>query len=305
MGRTPGWWLGLLCGAIALAAGVVSAVGVLGRGDGSVTSVVNVRGVEFDMATTGVYAYNAERVVAEGVGWDVFTLVVAVPALLIAARLVARGSYRGQLFALGVLGYVVYQYFEYAMGWAFGPLFLPFVVLVGASLLAMLGIAALVARTGVTDRFGERFPRVAWAALSVTMAVLLTFMWLARIRQALDGDLVAAGLTSAATLTVQAIDLGIVVPLLVLSAALAWRRSAAGYAFVTSLSVTFVGMAGAIVGMLLSAAVVEGVVEVVPIAIFGLAGAAAIVVCVRAYQAVLPAYHGSGAEARLHAAGVA
>lgn len=305
MGRTPEWWLGLLCGAIALAAGVVSAVGVFGRGDGSVTSVVNIRGVEFDMATTGVYAYNAERVVAEGVGWDVFTLLVAVPALLIAARLVALGSLRGRLFALGVLGYVVYQYFEYAMGWAFGPLFLPFVALQAAAMLAMVGITASVARTGVTGRFGERFPRVPWAALSVTMAVLLTFMWLARIRQALDGDLVAAGLTSSATLAVQAIDLGIVVPLLVLSAALAWRRSAVGYAFVTSLSVTFVGMAGAIVGMLLSAAVVEGVVEVVPIAIFGLAGLAGLAICVRAYQAVLPGYLEEGAEARLRAAGVA
>lgn len=305
MGRTPGWWLGLLCGAIALTAGVVSAVGVFGRGDGSVTSVVNVRGVEFDMATTGVYAYNAERVVAEGVGWDVFTLVVAAPALLIAARLVALGSFRGELFALGVLGYLVYQYFEYAMGWAFGPLFLPFVVLLGASVLAMLGIAAQVARAGIVGRFGERFPRVAWAALSVTMAVLLTFMWLGRIRQALDGDLAAAGLTSSATLTVQAIDLGIVVPLLVLSAVLAWRRSALGYAFVTSLSVTFMGMAGAIVGMLLSAALVEGVVEVVPIAIFGLAALAGLAVCVRAYRAVIPAQREPLAEAHVRAAGVA
>lgn len=288
MGRRPESWLALLCGAIALFAGAVAAIGVFDRGDGSVAAVVSIRGVAFDMATTGVYANNAERVVAEGIGWDIFTLVVAVPALLIAACLVALGSFRGHLFALGVLGYFVYQYLEYAVTWAFGPLFLPFVVLYGASLLAIVGIAALVARDGIAGRFSDDFPRVEWTALTVTMAVLLTISWLGRIRQALGGDLATAGLTSETTMTVQALDLGVVVPLLVLSATLAWRRSAIGYAFASVLAVTFVGMAGAITSMLLSAAVVEGVSEVVPIAIFGLAAAAGSWVCVRAYRAVVP-----------------
>lgn len=302
MGRRPGWWLGLSCGVIALAVAAVAGIGVFARGDGSVASVVSIRGVAFEMTTTGVYAWNSARVVAEGVGWDVFTLLVVAPALLVAAVLVARASFRGLLFALGVLGYVVYQYFEYAVTWAFGPLFLPFVVIVGAAMLTLLGVAALVTRDGVTGRFGGSFPRVAWSVLSVTMATLLTVSWLARIRQALDGDLAGAGLTSETTLTVQAIDLAVVVPLLVLSAALAWRRSAVGYAFVSALSVTFVGMAGAIVAMLVSAAVVEGVAEVGPIAIFGIAALAGLAVSIRAFQAVIPRGSVPATEARLHAA---
>lgn len=53
---------------------------------------------------TGVYAYNAQRVVAEGVGWDIVTLVLAEPALLVVVPLVAQGSFRGRLFAAGLLG---------------------------------------------------------------------------------------------------------------------------------------------------------------------------------------------------------
>ena len=35
-----------------------------------------VRGGTYDVALNGVYANNAQRLVAEGVGWDVFTLIV-------------------------------------------------------------------------------------------------------------------------------------------------------------------------------------------------------------------------------------
>jgi hypothetical protein len=192
------------------------------------------------------------------------------------------------LFTLGVLGYLLYQYLEYAVTWAFGPLFLAFVVLYGASLVAIIGVIGLVAREGVAGRFREDFPRRGWVALSGTMSLFLTVMWLGRIKVALDGDLAAAGLTTETTLTVQAFDLGLVVPMLLLSAALTWQRSPVGYALATSLSVMFAGMAGAIVGMLLCAAIVEGVVEVVPIAIFGVAGILGLGVGVRAFQAVLP-----------------
>jgi len=286
--RTADRAAALLCGAIAIVAGIVAAIGVVARGDGSVTTVTSIRGVAFDMATTGVYAFNAQRVVAEGVGWDVFTALVAVPALLVAAIGVARGSLRGRLFAVGVLGYLLYQYLEYAVTWAFGPLFLAFVVLYAASLVGIVWIATLVGRDGVAERFTARFPRRSWASLSVTMAVLLTLLWLARIAAALRGDLAAAGLTSETTLTIQALDLGLVVPACMASAVLAWRRSPAGYAFAAAFSVTFVGMAAAIAAMLLSAWAVEGVLEIVPIGIFVAAAVTGLAIAVRAYRSIVP-----------------
>ena len=182
-----------------------------------------------------------------------------------------------------MLGYFAYQYLEYAVTWAFGPLFLLFVVIYGMSVLGIVWIGASVARSGATGLFHESFPRRGWAALSLTMAALLTVMWLGRIGTALSGDLAAAGLTSETTLTIQALDLGFVVPALALSAVLAWRRSPAGYALSTALTVTFVGMAIAIVSMLLSAFLVEGSFEVVPVAIFALAAAAGVWIGVRAF----------------------
>jgi len=68
---------------------VAAALGVFGRGDGEYVTVTSARGEVYEMATSGVYAFNARPLVAEGVGWDVFTLVVVAPLLLAAAPFVS------------------------------------------------------------------------------------------------------------------------------------------------------------------------------------------------------------------------
>lgn len=63
-------------------------------------------------------------------------------------------------------------------------------------------------------------------------------------------------------------------------------------------SVTFVAMASAIVGMLLSAWAVEGILEVAPVAIFGVAASAAVALGARIYGSVVPTRHDSRPAAR-------
>ena len=215
-----------LCLAVALSAGAVSAAGVFLRGSGAAVEVVSPRGERYPMATDGVYAWNAQRVVAEGVGWDLFTLAVVVPALLLATPLLARGSFRGRLLALGLLAYLFYQYLMYAVTWAFGPLFLPFVAVYAASLAAIVAVASSLARDGVAGRFDDGYPRRGMAVLCFLLAAALVAMWLARIAAGLRGDLAGAMLLGQTTMVVQALDLGLVVPLAVLTGVLCWRRHA-------------------------------------------------------------------------------
>jgi hypothetical protein len=275
---------------VGLLAGLAALVGVVFRGDGSWRLVTSVRDETYQMATTGVYAWNAQRVVAEGIGWDLFTLLVAVPLMLLSALFVVRGSYRARVFVLGMFGYFLYQYLEYAVTWAFGPLFLLFVLVFAGSLLGIIAGTADLAGERQPDapawRFGDRFPRRGWAAVSLTMCALLGLMWMGRMAQALDSvDGILMGQT---TLTVQALDLGLVVPMVALSAVLAWRGSQLGRHFAAVMVVTFVTMAAAITSMLLSAAVVEGTLEVPPVAIFSIATAVAAVVGVRMYRSAGP-----------------
>jgi hypothetical protein len=254
--------------AVSVSAAIASAIGVLGRGDGAIETVTSVRGETYDMLTSGVYAYNAERVVAEGVGWDLFTLLVAVPVTLVAAWLMWRGSFGGRLVVAGMFGYFLYQYLEYSVTWAFGPLFPLWIGIYAASLVGLGGISIDLARVGITDRFDRGYPRRAWPALMGAMSLLLTLMWLGRIAKGLtDGvDGLLFGMT---TMTVTALDLGLVVPISVALAVLTWRRSAVGTAVAAAYVVTFVAMSAAITSMLLSAWAVERVAEAVPIGIFG------------------------------------
>lgn len=122
---------------VALLAGTAAAIGITQRGSGATAEATSILGERYSYAIDGVYAHNAVRVVAEGVGWDAVTLFLAVPALLVAAVFVARGSLRARLAALGLFGYLAYQYLMYAMFWAVGPLFPLFVVLYPAALLGL------------------------------------------------------------------------------------------------------------------------------------------------------------------------
>jgi hypothetical protein len=280
--------LALLCLAIAVLAGAASAIGVVFRGDGPSRTVTSVRGETYEIVTNGVYAWNAERVVAEGVGWDVVTLLLAVPALVVATPALARGSVRARVFAMGLLAYFFYQYLMYALTWAFGPLFLPFVAIYGASLVALAWLAGSLTSTDLEELATPSFPRRRMAALCLVMAVLLCGMWLQRIAVALHGDLSAAMLLGQTTLVVQALDLGLVVPLAVYTGIATWRSRPIGYLLSSIVVVKMVAMTVAICAMLLSAWVVEGALDLPALAIFATAAAASILLCVGMYAAPRP-----------------
>jgi len=256
---------------IALVAGVAAGIGVFARGSGATAQATSIRGEEFEYATDGVYAYNPERVVAEGVGWDAVTLFFAVPLLLATLPSVSRGSLRGRLVATGVLGYLCYQYLMYAIFWALGPLFPVFIALYPAAFAGIVWIVTTIDVAELPERVSARFPRRGVAIYSLAMAAMLVVMWSQRIALGLSGDLAGAGLMGMPTLSVQALDLGIIVSLAALAGVLLLKRHAWGYLLGPVFAIKAVTMAGAICAMLVSAALVEGSLEVAPFAVFGTA----------------------------------
>lgn len=256
---------------IALIAAGASAAGVFLRGDGEISSAVSIRGEEYEYVTDGVYAYNAERIVAEGVGWDAVTLFVVVPALLLCIAPVARGSIVGRLAAVGLLGYVVYQYLMYAVFWALGPLFPVFVVLYPLAGAGIVWIVSGLDVAGLPAHFSERFPRRGMAIFSILMGLALILMWSSRIATGLSGDMAGAMMFGMPTLSVQALDLGVIVPLALLTGITALRRHAWSYLLVPVFAVKGVTMSAAVFAMVISAWMVEGRLDVGPALMFGTA----------------------------------
>ena len=288
--------LALLLIVVALGAGIASGLGVFARGDGSTKAATSIRGESYEYVTNGVYAYNAERVVAEGVGWDIFTLFVVVPGLFAAAWLVARGSLKGRLFALGLLAYTFYQYLMYAMTWALGPLFPLWIALYAASLAGIVWLVANVSLSELARCVTPRFPARGMAVFSGLMGLALVGMWSQRIALGLAGDYETAMLLGQTTMVVQALDLGLVVPLLVFTALAAWARRPVGYLLASVVAVKGVTMSGAIVAMLVSAWVVEGRADVFGFAMFGTAFAATVLLAWRTYTNVTEPTHAAPGE---------
>ena len=179
------------------------------------------------MVIDGIYRFNSEGIVAEGVGWDLVTLFVVVPAMLVALVLLWRGSLRAGLVTAGLLAYFCYQSAEYAVFWAYGPLYPLYVATLACSLsalgLLLYGLDLEMLRQSVT----RRFPHRAVAGYSIAVVVILAGLWLPVILGTLGGD-AGEHLEGASTLVVPAFDLGLLLPLGVFTAIAVHPRLAIG-----------------------------------------------------------------------------
>lgn len=282
------FWMVMLCVAVTLLVAAASVIAVFMRGDGEFIEVTSPRGEQYRMITSGIYQYNSERMVAEGVGWDIFTLFVAVLAMLIALPFLLKGSLRGRLFSIGLLAYFFYQYFMYALAWAFGPLFILFVFIYAASIGTFLFIVSTINVKDLAACTTDQFPRRSMAILSIFMAFALTLMWAQRIMVALNGDYATAMLYGQTTMVAQALDLGLVVPMAVFTAVTILRKQPVGYLLSSIFVVKAVAMSAAITAMLISAWVVEGKLEIAPFIMFGAATLISLWLGIRMYRNIQP-----------------
>jgi hypothetical protein len=170
----------------------------------------------------GLYRFAAWLVPATR-GQDLVTLVVALPALGVALIATRRGSARGALAWIGLLGYICYTYIGAAFAYDFGPFFLIYVALFSLSVFALVAAVSGIDSRAIQQRFDAATPRRAVAAFLTLMAFLLTALWLGRIIPNLTANPVPE--TIEPFKYVFSLDLGLIVPLMLLGAVWLWRRN--------------------------------------------------------------------------------
>jgi hypothetical protein len=260
--------IAVICLILTLLVMVTAIIGVFFRGEMIAVEVQSVRGETYRMITNGIYRFNSERMVAEGVGWNIFTLFIACPAMLVLLPHIFRGSDRAKVLSIGILAYFFYQYLMYSVGWAFGPLLVPFIFIYSISLSVVFWILSTLDTGSIAEQIKTGFPRAGIITLCLVIAAMLILMWTKRIIAGLTGDWENAMLSGQTTLTVQALDLGLIVPFALITAILVWKRKALGYLLSVVLVVKGFAMAGAILAMLISAWIVEGKPEIVSLMVF-------------------------------------
>jgi hypothetical protein len=230
--------LTLLAGLIAVLVLVATAAGIFYYSPGSRIEYITVRGEHAVFQGTGLYRYDPVAVAREGTVWDVIDLFLGVPLLVAAIILTRRGSLRGRLLLGGLLFYFFYNYVMYATMVAFNRLFLVYVAIFGLCPVAFAMNLQGIEVSRLPAQVSARFPRRLFIGFAFVLSGALILAWMGRIVPIMITDRFPPDLAGMATLETQAIDLGMVVPLLLSTGVLLWRRSAWGH-LLASISLTF------------------------------------------------------------------
>ncbi|MGN6576681.1 MAG: hypothetical protein ACTHKG_13425 [Nocardioides sp.] len=213
---------------LAVLAVIGAAIGMLTSGGPGRQEVESVRGATVTLYGEGLYRYDTWLIGAGNRGQDVIMALVEVALLLAAVRWYRRGGDVASAVLTGVLSFFTYFYVSMVFGTAQNRLF---PLYVAAAALAGFGLVAVAARLDVRraaaalpDRPGRR----ALTAYLLGVAGALTLAWLpGLLANAATGDVAAAvgPYTSEATV---ALDLGVVVPVVIIAATQLMQRKPLG-----------------------------------------------------------------------------
>lgn len=174
-------------------------------------------------------------------GNDWVSLLAAAPLLAAASQAARRGSVRGLLVMIGMLGYAVYNEGFYLFGAALNAFFPLYVLVLGLSAVTLVLTVRQVGVDLVEASFSPRTPRRTLGAYLATIGVGLAAAWLG-----LWAGYIARGAPlphrdPQAFATIAALDLELMVPALVTGGVLLWRRHRFGGLVATAAAVQATG----------------------------------------------------------------
>jgi hypothetical protein len=177
-----------------------------------------------------IYARETASYALQAVGQDIENIVAAI-MLLVAAYFVSKGSVKAFLVWMGVLIALIYSYAIYAFAVHFNSLFLMYVAILGLSFYALIGDLMYLH----IESFRPSFAAVRKARLVsgflVLVAALFYVQWLGEDIPALLAGKVPQSVTENGLLTnpVHVLDIGLMLPAMVITAILLWRGKILGY----------------------------------------------------------------------------
>ncbi|HMK47438.1 MAG TPA: hypothetical protein VK436_12505 [Methanocella sp.] len=166
---------------------------------------------------------------AQEQGNDLVTIIFCIPLLLISAAYAANGSLRGRLVWTGAVFFFLYTYASQSFLTAYNHMFLIYVATFSLSLYTFAYSTLTLDTTQIKENFTNA-PVKATAALMFLVGTALLFMWIGGIilPSLLSGERPPA-LETYTTLVIQALDLGVIAPIAMITGYLLLKREAWGY----------------------------------------------------------------------------
>ncbi len=221
---------------------IAAGTGLFYQDGGSVYAVTSLRGQTVQMYGQGLYRYDTFLIGAGNRGTDAAILAFELPLLALALVLYRRGALRGGLLLAGSLGCFLYYYGSMSVCTAYNNLFLVYAAIFSASLFAFILTLASFDLNTLARHVSPRLPYRGMSLYLYAVAAVLLIVWLglSLLPAMLEGRAPneVAIYTTTAT---YALDLGVIVPAVIIAAVLLRRRTPLGYllaATMTLLNVT-------------------------------------------------------------------
>jgi hypothetical protein len=217
--------LTILIVAFSLAAGLI---GIISSNSTGNSLFVSLHGETVHLYGKGIYGNDSVTTVAQAVAQDFVTVFLGVPLLAVSCFFARKGLLRARILLAGTLVYFLYTYMSYTFLCMYNPLFLVYVALMSMSFFALAQVCLSFDLAVLKKAFSSDFPAKTVSIFIFIFAGAIALMWLGRIIPPLYSGTAPAGLEHYTTLVIQAMDLGFVIPISFLSAALLIRRKPLG-----------------------------------------------------------------------------
>src|SRR6266699_2450702 len=177
-----------------------------------------------------LYARETMSWTVQAYGQDIANIVAAA-ALFIAVYFVSKGSVKAFLVWIGVLIALIYPYIIYAFDIHFNSLFLVYVAIVGLSFYTLVGSLMHLHLDNLQPSFAATTKARPVSVFLLLVAVLFALLWLSEDIPALLTGKIPQTVMESGLLTspVHVLDLGLLLPAMIITSILLWRRKLLGY----------------------------------------------------------------------------
>lgn len=234
---------------ILLLSTIAALTGVFSQQTKEFGNVTTAFGENIQLYQKGLYARDSVSMASQAIAQDVVTLIIAIPFLLVSLCMIKKQNRKGLFLLTGTIGYFLYTYTSYSFLMIFNSLYLVYVLLMALSFYAFILCLMELNKSDIKEIITDRFPRKSLGVFFFIAGIMIMLLWLGRIVPALMKGSAPEQLEHYATLGIQSLDLGFVVPACLVTAYLLGKGQKWGYLLATVLVIKMVTMTAAVSAM--------------------------------------------------------
>jgi hypothetical protein len=248
---------------------IISLVGILSNSGNGEEKFISVFGETITLYGKGIYHNDSIAVVSQGIAQDYVSLILGIPLLFYSLWVFNKESLKGKLLLTGTLGFFLYTYMSYSFLWTYNYLFLAYVAAMSCSLFSLMLTIMTIDINNIKDSFNEKLPVKLLGRFEVFLGFAVFMLWMGKIIPSLINGTAPVGLEHYTTLVIQAMDLGIVVPLSIMSGILLMKKNNYGYLLSSVVIIKGVSLLTSLSFMIISLLLSGVSVNIIEIVLFG------------------------------------